>query len=167
MDCPSIPVFINASGIYDVEFRIIAGCRDGSLYTFKRGFKTPKAAIPLTSQIVGLEKSGKNVIVGCMNRNLYCFTTKGKKIWRLEMPGDILSMSDIELKDKGIQGVIVSLNNNEIHIYRDKYIISKFSTQDAVIGIKFGKFGREDSNLIMTTKSKICSILSIWLSCMI
>ena len=36
MDCPHIPVFLNASGLYDVEFRIIAACRDGTLYTFKR-----------------------------------------------------------------------------------------------------------------------------------
>lgn len=107
----------------------------------------------MNSQIVGMEKSGKNVIVGCMDRNLYCYTTKGKKLWKLDMPGDILSISGLDLKSKGIQGVIVSLSNNEVHIYRDKYIISKFVTQDAVVGIKFGKFGREDANLIMTTKS--------------
>ncbi len=89
-----------------------------------------------------------------MNRNLYCYTTKGKKLWRLEMPSDILSIGDIELKEKGIQGVIVSLNNNEVHIYKDKYIISRFKVQDPVVGIKFGKFGREDANLIMSTKSK-------------
>ena len=158
MECPSVPVFLNASGIFDVEFRIIVGCRDGTLYTFKRGFSKPKVAIPLTSQIVGIEKSGKNVIVGCMNKNLYCYTTKGKKIWKLEMPSNILCMGDLELKDKGIQGVIVSLANNEIIIYRDKFIISRFSTQDAVIGMNFGRFGREDSNLIMTTKSNLINI---------
>lgn len=76
------------------------------------------------------------------------------------MPSNILCMGDLELKDKGIQGVIVSLANNEINIYRDKFIISKFSTQDAVIGLKFGRFGREDSNLIMTTKSNISLFLS-------
>ncbi len=36
MECPHIPVFLNVSGLYDVEFRIIAACRDGTLYTFKR-----------------------------------------------------------------------------------------------------------------------------------
>jgi Bardet-Biedl syndrome 1 protein len=154
MECPHVPVFLNAGGLFDVEFRIIAACRDGCIYTFKRGFKQPKATIPLSSQIVGVEKSGKNMIVGCMDRNLYCYSTKGKRLWKLEMPGDILSMNELELKSKGIQATIVSLNNNEVHIYRDKYILSKFKTQDAVVGIKFGKFGREDANLIMTTKSK-------------
>ena len=152
MECPSVPVFLNATGLYDVEFRIIAGCRDGCLYTFKRGFKAPKAAIPMSSQIVGVEKSGKNIVVGCMDKGLYCFTTKGKKLWRLEMPSDILTMGEMELKAKGLQATIVSLSNNEIHIYRDKYIITKFKVQDAVIGVKFGRFGREDANLILTTR---------------
>ena len=154
MECPHVPVFLNASGLFDVEFRIIAACRDGSLYTFKRGFKTPKATIPLSSQIVGVEKSGKNVIVGCMDRNVYCYTTKGKKLWRLEMQADILTISGMEIKSKGIQGFIISLNNNEVHVYKEKSLLSKFKTQDAVVGIKFGRFGREESNLIMTTRSR-------------
>ena len=153
MECPHIPVYLSGSGLYDVEYRIIAACRDGALYTFKRGFKSPKASIPLSSQIVGIEKSGKNVIIGCMDRNIYCYTTKGKKLWKIEMPADILALSGMEIRTKGIQGFIVSLNNNEVHIYKDKYVLSKFKTQDNVIGIKFGKFGREESNLIMTTKS--------------
>ena len=36
MDCPSVPVFLNVSGLYDVEYRIVAACRDGCIYTFKR-----------------------------------------------------------------------------------------------------------------------------------
>jgi Bardet-Biedl syndrome 1 protein len=88
-----------------------------------------------------------------MDRHLYCYTTKGKKLWKLEMPGDILAFGGMDIKSKGIQAVVVSLSNNEVHIYRDKYIISKFKTQDAVVGIKFGKFGREEANLLMTTKS--------------
>ena len=52
-------------------------------------------------------KSGKNIVVGCMNRKLYAYTTKGKKLWRLEMPNDILSMADIDLKEK--QGLILEL----------------------------------------------------------
>ena len=153
MQCPHIPVYLNASGLYDVEFRILAACRNGVLYTFKRGFKTPKNTIPLSSQIAGIERSGKNVIIGCMDRSLNCFSTKRKKLWRLEMPGDILAMSEMNYKSKGIQAVIVSLSNNEVHIYRDKYIISKFVTQDSVVGLRFGKFGREDANIIMATKS--------------
>jgi Bardet-Biedl syndrome 1 protein len=153
MECPHIPVFINAGGLYDVEYRILAACRDGTIYVFKRGFKTPKATIALSSQIVGIERNGKNMMVGCMDKSLNCYSTKGKKLWKLEMPGDILTMVGLDLKSKGLQGVVVSLSNNEVYIYKDKYLISKFSAQDNVVGIKFGKFGREEANLVMTTKS--------------
>lgn len=36
MECPHIPAFLNVSGLFDVEYRIIAGCRDGMIYNFKR-----------------------------------------------------------------------------------------------------------------------------------
>lgn len=106
------------------------------------------------SQIVGLEKSGKNIVLGCMDQCLYCYTTKGKRLWKIEMPDRILTMSSFEYKPKGLQAVVVALNNNEVLIYRDKNIISKLKTEDSVVGIRFGKFGREDGSLVMTTRSK-------------
>jgi Bardet-Biedl syndrome 1 protein len=107
----------------------------------------------LSSQIVGLEKSGKNIIVGCMDNGLYCYTTKGRRLWKIDLPSFIITMSSMEIKSKGIQAVIVSLNNKEVHIFRDKYLISKLTVEDPVVGIKFGKFGREEGNLLMTTRS--------------
>ena len=60
----------------------------------------------------------------------------------------------MELRTKGLQAVVVSLANNQVHIYKDKYIVSKFVTQDLVIGVKFGRFGREEANLLLSTKSQ-------------
>ncbi len=36
LECPHVPVFLNAGGLFDVEYRIIAACRDGCLYSYKR-----------------------------------------------------------------------------------------------------------------------------------
>ena len=42
-----------------------------------RGAKHPgKSCIELKSQPVGIERIGKNIIVGCMDQTLNCFTTK-------------------------------------------------------------------------------------------
>ena len=90
-----------------------------------------------------------------MDQYLYGYSTKGKRLWKIEMPDRILTMSSFESKQKGLQAVVVALNNNEVHIYRDKNIISKLKTEDAVVSIKFGKFGREEGSLVMTTRSKI------------
>jgi Bardet-Biedl syndrome 1 protein len=85
--------------------------------------------------------------------NGYCYTTKGRRLWKIDLPSFIITMSSMEIKSKGIQAVIVSLNNKEVHIFRDKYLISKLTVEDPVVGIKFGKFGREEGNLSMTTRS--------------
>ncbi len=36
MNCPATPSFIDVSGVYDVEFRIVAACRNGYIYLFRR-----------------------------------------------------------------------------------------------------------------------------------
>lgn len=36
MSIPSVPVFMDVSGLFDVEFRIVVACRDGCLYMLKR-----------------------------------------------------------------------------------------------------------------------------------
>ena len=89
-----------------------------------------------------------------MDNSLCCYSTKGRRIWKIDLPSFIITMSCMEIKAKGIQAVIVSLNNKEVHIYRDKYLISKLNVEDPVVGIKFGRFGREEGNLIMTTRSR-------------
>ena len=36
MDLPAVPVFVSASGLFDVEFRIVVACRNGGIYNLKR-----------------------------------------------------------------------------------------------------------------------------------
>ena len=36
INCPATPSFLDASGVYDVEFRILAACRNGYIYLFRR-----------------------------------------------------------------------------------------------------------------------------------
>ncbi len=43
---------------------------------FVRGNPQPRNAIYLNSIAVGLERFGKNIIVGCMDSSLHCYTTK-------------------------------------------------------------------------------------------
>ena len=41
-----------------------------------RGSKAGKPTIELNSQPVGMERIGKNVVVGCMDETLQCYTSK-------------------------------------------------------------------------------------------
>lgn len=61
-------------------------------------------------------------------------------------------MEVIDYKSKGFKAVIVALNNCQVHIYKEKYLVNVIKTDDIVTGLKFGQFGREEGTLIMTLK---------------
>lgn len=73
---PAVPVFVSATGLYDVEYHVSVACRDACVYTFKKGGRTPKYRIPLGSQPCGLQRMDKNVYVSCMDNSLACYSTK-------------------------------------------------------------------------------------------
>ncbi|XP_072031464.1 BBSome complex member BBS1-like isoform X2 [Amphiura filiformis] len=152
MEVPSVPVFLSVTGLYDVEFRIVISCRNGNIYTLKRGMKTARLCVELNAQPVGLQRVGKNIVVGCMDQTVQCYTTKGKKLWTIYLPSSINTMEIMDHKQKGFKAVMVALNNGEVHFYRDKYLINTIKTNDVITGLKYGRFGREDSTLVMSTR---------------
>ena len=51
MTLPAVPVLLHVSGLYDVEFRVIVACRDGSVYILRRGNNNGKLLFSLNSQV--------------------------------------------------------------------------------------------------------------------
>ncbi|XP_024913404.1 BBSome complex member BBS1 isoform X1 [Cynoglossus semilaevis] len=181
MSLPAPPTMIDVTGQFDVEFRITVACRNGNIYIlrrwvvcsdpsqiqgggsshspifscfllFLRDSDKPKYSMELSSHPVGLVRVGKNVVVGCTDESLQGFTQKGKKLWRTTLPAPIITMAAMDLPTRGFQGVLVGLANCEVHLYRDKNLLSNIKTPDVVTSICFGRYGREDGTLIMTTK---------------
>ena len=64
-------------------------------------------------------------------------------------------MGLMDHKMKGFKAVMVALANCEVHIYRDKYLVNIIKCEDVVVGMRFGRFGREDSTLVMATKGTL------------
>ncbi len=81
MSLPAVPVFLSVSGLYEVDYQISVACRDASVYTFKRGGRTPKYKIALGSQPCGLLQMDKQIVLGCMDNSLSCYTTKVLFCW--------------------------------------------------------------------------------------
>ncbi|KAJ7996328.1 hypothetical protein DPEC_G00235950 [Dallia pectoralis] len=152
MSLPSAPTQMDVTGQFDVEFRITVACRNGNIYVLRRESPKPKYCIELSSHPVGLVRIGKNVVVGCSQETLQGFTQKGKKLWTVCLPAPVTAMSVMDLPTRGFQAVLVGLANSEVHLYRDKNLISTIKTPDVVTSICFGRYGREDGTLIMTTK---------------
>nr|XP_012292346.1 Bardet-Biedl syndrome 1 protein isoform X4 [Aotus nancymaae] len=152
MSLPSVPVFLEVSGQFDVEFRLAAACRNGNIYILRRDSKHPKYCIELSAQPVGLVRVHKILVVGSTQDSLHGFTHKGKKLWTVQMPAAILTMNLLEQHSRGLQAVMAGLANGEVHIYRDKALLNVIRTPDAVTSLCFGRYGREDNTLIMTTR---------------
>ncbi|KAK6180671.1 hypothetical protein SNE40_008677 [Patella caerulea] len=153
VDLPSIPVFISVNGLYDVEYRLVVSCRNGCIYTLKRGSKEgSKYCIELNSQPVGMERINKTIYVGCMDETLQCYSSKGKKLWTIKLPTSITTMKTLDYSPRQLKTLLVALSNNEIHMYKDKYLVDVIKTEGVVTGLQFGRFGREDGTLVMTTR---------------
>ncbi|XP_004852355.1 Bardet-Biedl syndrome 1 protein isoform X1 [Heterocephalus glaber] len=152
MDIPSVPVFLEASGQFDVEFQLAAACRNGTIYILKRDSKHPKYSIELSAQPVGLVQVHKILVIGSTQDSLHGFTHKGKKLWTVQMPAAILTMNLLEHRSRSLQAVMVGLANTEVRIYRDKVLLNVIRTPDTVTSLCFGRYGREDNTLIMTTR---------------
>ncbi|XP_069036466.1 Bardet-Biedl syndrome 1 protein isoform X1 [Lepisosteus oculatus] len=152
MSLPSVPTFMDVTGQFDIEFRITVACRNGNIYILRRESTKPKYCIELSSHPVGLVRVGKNVVVGCTQETLHGFTQKGKKLWTAYLPAPITTMSLMDHHARGFQAVLVGLTNCQVHMYCDKNLVGVIKTPDMVTSICFGRYGREDGALIMTTK---------------
>ncbi|XP_029953864.1 Bardet-Biedl syndrome 1 protein homolog [Salarias fasciatus] len=153
MSLPAAPSFMDVTGQFDVEFRITVACRNGNIYILRRDSDKPKYCIELASHPVGLVRVGKNVVVGCTDESLQGFTQKGKRLWRTVLAAPITTMAAMDLPTRGFQAVLLGLANCEVQLYRDKNLLSTIKTPDVVTSICFGRYGREDGTLIMTTRA--------------
>ncbi|KAK4326344.1 hypothetical protein Pmani_003138 [Petrolisthes manimaculis] len=152
MSLPSVPVFLCVNGLYDVEYRIIVACRNGQIYTLKRGVKLGRPTAELTSQPVGLIRRDKSIIVATMDQYLYSFNNKGKRLWSLKLAAPVLCIESLEIRTLGLTLTALGLADRRVLVYRDKHLVDTIHTQDNVTAIKFGRFGREDNTLVMIMK---------------
>ncbi|GFS80161.1 bardet-Biedl syndrome 1 protein [Nephila pilipes] len=149
MTVPSVPVFMDVSGLFDVEFRIVVACRDGCLYTLKRGYKSARFCVKLKSQCVGLQRVNNSIIVGTMDDMLSAYNNKGKCLWSIKLPSSIVTLESVDIMQMGLHLVAVTLGNGLIQFYQDKFLVDLLVAEDVVSAVRFGRFGREDNSLVM------------------
>ena len=90
-----MPVFINADGTMDVDYRIFIACRNGRIYQYRAG-KVSDHEISIESKPVGLVKFEKSIVVAGMDNTMQCFYFKGKKSWSISMPAEICAIAKME-----------------------------------------------------------------------
>jgi Bardet-Biedl syndrome 1 protein len=73
----SVPVFIEAQGCFDIDYKIFVACRNGSIFLIKNGNISTSFKLHIESKPTGLIKLDKTIIVSGMNQNVYSFYNKG------------------------------------------------------------------------------------------
>uniref|UniRef100_A0A7S1IQI7 Bardet-Biedl syndrome 1 N-terminal domain-containing protein n=1 Tax=Eutreptiella gymnastica TaxID=73025 RepID=A0A7S1IQI7_9EUGL len=150
---PSIPAFIVATGLYDVDYRIVVACRNGNIYTVRDGELTG-VVIELESQPCGLCRVDKSIMVGTMANVMHSYHVKGKKQYSVYMPCGITNMTALSMETmRTTKATIVALANGEIRVYNAKSLIHTLQTNDIITGLKFGKYAREDNTLVIAYRS--------------
>ncbi len=141
------------NGLFDVEYRILVSCRDAHIYAIKRGFKTGRLCAQLSSQPVGLLRVNNNIVIACMDQMLSSFSTKGNCLWSVKQPSGITAIEAVDVERQGLRLIAVALDNRQIHIYQDRHKVDIIETDDTVIAMKFGHFGREENTLVMVSRN--------------
>mmetsp|Transcript_47681 Transcript_47681/g.152835 ORF Transcript_47681/g.152835 Transcript_47681/m.152835 type:complete len:596 (+) Transcript_47681:319-2106(+) len=154
----SVPTMLAVTGLMDVEYRICVAGRDGNIYTIKNGEVTG-TVVELEAQPVGLVRSGKSILVGCMNNVLYSYHIKGKKNYSIYLPASIVAMELLEVvRQRMVKCLVVGMANGEVRVYNDKHLVNVLQAGEPVMGLRFGRFGREDNTLLYTGRSGALSI---------
>ena len=141
-----------ATGLRDIEYRIVVATRNGKIYSIKNGELT-STVIELESMAVALLRPVKSILVGCMNNSLLCYHLKGRKTYSLYMPAPIVAMEYLASASTNTRGTIVALRTGEIRLYNEKHLVGKVDIEEVPMSLSFGRYGREDNTLIASGES--------------
>ncbi|KAF0726601.1 hypothetical protein Ae201684_015223 [Aphanomyces euteiches] len=152
---PSVPVEMVVNGLYDVEYRVIVSCRNGSVYTVKvRNGELLRSVIELESPACALLQMDKSIIVACVDRKVVSYHLKGKKNWSMNLPQDIVAMEAMNLRrTKHTKGILIALRKGEIRLYHEKILVHSFQVDGTLTALMFGQFGREEASLVLVHKT--------------
>ena len=155
---PSVPFILNVIGLLSIDYRIIIATRSNIIYTIRNG-KLLGNLIQLESAITAMSAFNKNIIISCINKTLYSYHIKGNnvKLWSLYFKNMITTIEPmVGNKFQGIENnyFLCGFENGHIAMYNNNQQIHllKFD-QSPITALKFGKYGRENSTLIILNQS--------------
>jgi Bardet-Biedl syndrome 1 protein len=149
---PAVPAILVAFGLYQVEYRIIIGCRDGRIYNIKNG-ELLATIIELENPPCGLVRVDRNVYVGALDKKIHCYHMKGRKLFTIYLNDTIACMELMSLtKTRYFKGLLVGLNNGEVRLYKDKQLLHSFSVNENIQGMCFGTFARDEGALVINLR---------------
>uniref|UniRef100_A0A8B9N213 Bardet-Biedl syndrome 1 N-terminal domain-containing protein n=1 Tax=Accipiter nisus TaxID=211598 RepID=A0A8B9N213_9AVES len=155
---PSPPAFVVPRGPGDGRCRLALACRDGTLYGLHRTRGRGRVLAALGSRPVGLLAQDGGLLAAAAEGSLQAFTPQGRRLWVLQLPGGVAALAGGALPGRGLGAALLALETRELRLYRGRTLLCVLRTQDVVTGLCFGRYGREENTLIMTTRGGALSI---------
>ncbi|TKR89691.1 hypothetical protein L596_013755 [Steinernema carpocapsae] len=145
---PSAPVFLVTYGVYNDNYKIAVVTRDSEVFIMKRGTVSEKPVISTATDIVSACMVKKLLILACIDYTVSFYTLKGALHHRMQLDKPVIGLEPFFYASKQYSGVFV-VHQKEIKLYTDLNLVDTIRTQKPIKWIKFGKYGREDGNLVI------------------
>ncbi|GJQ85344.1 hypothetical protein Trydic_g12650 [Trypoxylus dichotomus] len=148
-----IPCALQATGMYDVEFRIIIASREGSISLLRRGWLEGKILTQTISKIVDITviPSDYFIMVATTDRMLQCYTKRGNKLWNQKMNNDITCLCLIPLSHFSTSLLAVGLRGGTIQLFQGRHLVDVIVGTETPSAIAFGQLGQEEHVMIIIT----------------
>ncbi|KAG5191005.1 Bardet-Biedl syndrome 1 [Tribonema minus] len=161
---PAPPALIEATGLLDVEWRVVAACRNGKIYTVKNGEGRRSAvlagaAIELNALPVALARQGRLIHVATMDRVLHCYSLKGRRAHALRQPAPIVALEP--LARGAAECLLVALASGALRLYAGAALLHTLELGAPPAALRFGRFGREDAALAVVLRGSGALVVKI------
>ncbi|QDZ20277.1 Bardet-Biedl syndrome 1-like protein [Chloropicon primus] len=151
IDLPSAPVQLAATGAINVEYKVVVLGRDAKVYNVVDGQLTSHV-LDLHTSPIAIICSSKFMAVGCMNKTIYFYNLAGGLVHNIYLPDHLTCMESFSTEHYSNM-ITVGLKNGEIRMYNEILLCSVIKLKEPIRALKFGRFGREDNTLVVTTSS--------------
>lgn len=153
VELPAVPSILSVSGLYSAEYRVLVVCRDAKVYMVKNG-ELMTSVIELETQACGLVRVDKHIFVGTIDQKIHCYHLKGRKMYSIYLPLPITNMQLLHMSiTRNYKGLLVALADGSVRLYKDKNVVNTFATEEKIIGMTFGIYGREEGALVLNFKN--------------
>nr|CAI5861276.1 unnamed protein product [Callosobruchus analis] len=149
----STPFLVAASGIFNVQYRIIIACRERHVCLLRKDWLEGKTIIQTMNTIsdfIIIPDDGF-IVIATVDKLLHCYTKKGHKLWSINMAHLVTCLCLIPIRHLSITLTAVGLKNGTIQIYHGRKCVDQTSVPGSPSVIKFGQLGQEENALITVT----------------
>jgi Bardet-Biedl syndrome 1 protein len=96
------PDLISASGSFQNDFKIIISTREGSLCILRKNWLEGREIVKLEKPAISMSLLQIDQTIVVLSNALMCYSKKGKMLWSMNMPDDVMCMTPVSLPHLGV-----------------------------------------------------------------